>query len=375
MLTQRQTIVFFLPLEMEAFVGNSSPYSSATPSTQEEAGAGPRGVEPQLPLHRDLGPKYPDLKGYTAEGGVTNVSWDRRQLYMNPQSFNLRDQKLMQKTLTKGGYVVQYWGEELTTIDVQGTTGSAGIEGINILKDIYRHEQLHYRTVLAKRQREIAAVAAAAQADAEAQIYEDNVGGALLGFADTLTGGGVSKSVKGVSNSIDILFGTSLGDGQGGTGGAFRTVPTLAAFATNIDMYYQGEFFRGYFTNFAVTESASEPGHFSYSFQFVVTRRSGKRENFMPWHRNPVSFDGDTLMSQKTTESKGSWPGVEMLSFLPEKTWVSGNARAESLNTAGNPELGPGAVRSEFTDDLSAVNPAEQEKNKVVNRRKSIKNS
>ena len=375
MLTQRQTIIFFLPLEMEAFVGNSSPYSSAVPTTQEESGAGPRGMEPKLPLHRDLGPSHPDLKGYTAEGGTTNVSWDRRQLYMNPQSFNIRDQKLIQKTLTKGGYVVQYWGEDLTTVDVQGVTGSAGVEGINILKDIYRHEQLHYRTVLAKRQREIAAAAAAAQEEAEAQIYEGNAGGALLGVADTLTGGGVSKSVKGVSNSIDILFGTSLGDGQGGTGRTFRTVPTLAAFATNIDMYYQGEFFRGYFASFSVTESANEPGHFSYQFQFVVTRRSGRRENFMPWHRNPVSFDGETLMSQKTTESKGSWPGVEMLSFLPEETWVSGNAHAESLNTGGNPELGPGAVRSEFTEPGEAAGPADQDPNQVPNRRNSINNS
>jgi hypothetical protein len=369
---QRQTIVFFLPLEMEAFIGNTSPYSSATVTAtakqEESSGLRVNGVNPGEPSRERLAPSY------NAEGGPPSVSWDRRQLYMNPQSFNISDQKLVQKTLTKGGFVVQYWGEELTTIAIQGTTGSAGIEGINILRDIYRHEQLHYRTVLANRQREVAAAAAAAQANAAAQIYEGNVGGALLGTADALTGGAVSKSVSGVSNTIDTLFGTSLGGNFGGTGGTFRAVPTLAAFATNIDMYYQGEFFRGYFTNFTVNETASEPGHFSYTFNFVVTRRSGKRENFMPWHRNPVSFDGDTVMSQKTTESKGSWPGVDRLSFLPGDSWVSGTS-GESLNTAGNPELGPGHVRSEFADDGSAINPEDRlAENQVPNRRNSIKN-
>jgi len=363
---QRQTIVFFLPLEMEAFVGNTSPYSSATVTStaakqEESSGLRVNGMSPGEPSRERLAPSY------NAEGGPPSVSWDRRQLYMNPQSFNFSDQKLMQKTLTKGGFVVQYWGEELTTIAIQGTTGSAGIEGINILRDIYRHEQLHYRTVLANRQREVAAAAAAAQAKAEEQIYEGNAGGALLGTADLLTGGAVSKSVSGVSNTIDTLFGTSLGDNFGGTGGTFKAVPTLAAFATNIDMYYQGEFFRGYFTNFTVSETASEPGHFSYTFNFVVTRRSGKRENFMPWHRNPVSFDGDTVMSQKTTESKGSWPGVERLSFLPGDSWVGSHS-------GGDPDLGPGHVKSEFIEDGSAIDPEGQAQNQVSNRRNSIIN-
>ena len=291
--------------------------------------------------------------------GDQRVAWDRRQLYMNPQSIGTRDQKLTQKSLTKGGYVVQYWGEELTTLDIQGTTGSAGVEGINVLRDIYRHEQLHYRTVLMNRQREVALAAAAARQKAEEQSYESNVGGALLGIADGLTGGAVSKTVGGVSNSIDILFGTDLGSGFGGTGSSFKTVPTLAAFATNIDMYFQGEFFRGYFTSFGVTETAQEPGHFSYTFQFIVTRRSGKRENFMPWHRNPVSFDGDTLMSQPTTEGKGSWPGVERLSFLPDAGLWGRSQEVRSV--PGYRDYVAASNQREDTDDLSAINPDRQE--------------
>jgi hypothetical protein len=355
---QRQTIIFFLPLEMEAFVGNSSPYSSTTFKDSAE----PTGSELEsMMLGLDLGDQ--------------NVAWDRRQLYMNPQSFNISEQKLVQKSLTKGGFVVQYWGEELTTIAIQGTTGSAGIDGINILRDIYRHEQLHYRTVLAKRQREVAVAAAEAYKEAEKQSYDADAGGALLGFSDALTGGAVSKSVKGLSNSVDILFGSSLGSDFGGKGGTFKTVPTLAAFATNVDMYYQGEFFRGYFTNFTVSETASEPGHFSYNFNFVATRRSGKRQNFMPWHRDPVSFDGETVMSQPTTEAKGAWPGVERLSFLPGGSWVSGVVGREApLNTAGSPELGPGAEDTGITDNNSAINPVDQPQNQVINRRDAINN-
>jgi hypothetical protein len=357
---QRQTMVFFLPMNMEAFVGNTTPYSAGGPK--------PPSYDAEGNIVKG------DDRVFALASGGQSVTWDRRQLYMNPQTFTIRDQKLVQKSLTKGGFAVQYWGEELPVIDVQGTTGSAGVEGINILRDIYRHEQLHYRTVLADRQREIAQAAAAARREAEEESYDSGFGGFLMGAGDLLTGGALSKTKDGVANSVDILFGSDIGSDYGGKGGSFKSVPTLAAFATNIDMYYQGEFYRGYFTSFSTTESASEPGHFTYNFNFVVTRRSGKRENFMPWHRNPRSFDGDTVMSQSTTTEKGSWPGVEMLSFPPSDSWVSGNTRAEGLNTAGNPELGPGSVRSEFTDDMSAVNPEHQEQNKqIMDRRGALK--
>ena len=282
----RETIVFFLPLEMGAFTGSSTPHASTGSS------------------------EITSLEDLYSHSTAPNkgVAWDRRQLYLNPQSINIRDSKIVQKQLTKGGHVVQYWGEELPTIDAQGTTGSAGIEGINILKDIYRHEQLHYRNVLANRQRELAQAAALAQADAEEEMYDATFGGFLMGAADTLTGGAVSKSVKGVANSIDILFGTSIGDGAGGKKKAFKSVPTLAAFATNIDMYYQGEFFRGYFANFGVTETAQEPGHFSYSFQFVVTRRTGKRENFMPWHIEAEDEDGNSRIA--SVPAQGTWEDI-----------------------------------------------------------------
>mgnify|MGYP001227577900 CR=1 FL=1 len=322
---QRETIIFFLPLSVEAFgLGNNTPKYSST---------------------NDPSNAIPGESGSTYE-----VHWDARRMYINPQSINMREDKIIQKQLTKGGHMVQYWGEELITINAQGTTGSSGIEGINVLRDIYRHEQIQFRKILADRQREMAQAAEAAAKKAEEQMYEGNFGGFALGFADALTGGTFSKTGKGLANGIDILFGedtfgedTALGSNYGGSGATVKTIPTLAAFAVNIDMYYQGEFFKGYFKSFNVSESAQELGLFNYTFDFIVTRRTGKRDNFMPWHRNPLTPDGQTRVSQPISEPKGSWPGVEALSILPDrKKW----------NSAGT-EYGPSdnSVESEINEE------------------------
>ena len=64
------------------------------------------------------------------------------EMYINPNNITFSQNKKISKTRTKGGFLVQYWGEELMTIQLQGTTGSAGIEGIQLLEDVYRSEQL-----------------------------------------------------------------------------------------------------------------------------------------------------------------------------------------------------------------------------------------
>jgi hypothetical protein len=330
-------MIFFLPLEMAAFTGNHNPYT-ATKSPEE-----------------------------FKEAHDIEVPWDRRQLYINPQNFSIREQKIVKNDLTKGGYVVQYWGEQLPVIEAGGTTGSAGVEGINILRDIYRHEQIRYRQILARRQRAMAQAAANAAAEAEAALYEDNAGGFFLGAADLLTGGAASAMGSGVVNAVDLMMDPFQQDTAGGRG-TFRTVPTLAAFATNIDLYYQGEFFRGYFSSFSTTENASEPGHFTYQFSFTVTRRTGRRENFMPWHREPSSIDGETVMSQKTTVSKGSYPGSDALSFKTREGSFHGEWNDLSLNEDNSIGIS-GYVDSKFKDD----NIKSSDKNSVPHRKAQIK--
>jgi hypothetical protein len=64
------------------------------------------------------------------------------EMYVNPQNIQFSSRKEINKIRTKGGFIAQYWGEDLDTINIQGTTASSGIEGINALRDIYRSEQL-----------------------------------------------------------------------------------------------------------------------------------------------------------------------------------------------------------------------------------------
>src|SRR5512135_2016378 len=69
------------------------------------------------------------------------------RMYVNPQNIAYNHRKLINKDRTKGGYTLQYWGEELDTINISGTTGSSGIEGINMLYEIYRAEQYAFDAV------------------------------------------------------------------------------------------------------------------------------------------------------------------------------------------------------------------------------------
>lgn len=64
------------------------------------------------------------------------------QMYVNPQNIQINSVKDISEVRTKGGYFIQYWGEKFDEINIQGNTGSSGVEGINALRDVYRSEQL-----------------------------------------------------------------------------------------------------------------------------------------------------------------------------------------------------------------------------------------
>ena len=44
-------------------------------------------------------------------------------LYVNPQSVTVSKNILLNKTVTRGGFVVQFWGPDLETIAVKAETG------------------------------------------------------------------------------------------------------------------------------------------------------------------------------------------------------------------------------------------------------------
>jgi hypothetical protein len=255
-------------------------------------------------------------------------------VYLNPQSFQIQETKIINENLTKGGYIIQYWGEELPVIQASGTTGSSGIEGINILRDIYRNEQIQFKNLLGARAEELAALAQSSIEDTSLEFNTTNV------LLDVVTGGAFSTIVDGVSSTIEAITNAATGV----TAGAPRQetlIPSLAAFAISIDLYFHGEKFRGYFKSFSVDESAQTPGHFDYSFTFNVVRRTGKRTNFMPWHRSATDSSGEPT----TVSTPGQGPRTDELSFPTNRQFLE-------------------SVRSDFRIDQSAT--AQPEDGKIV---------
>lgn len=190
-------------------------------------------------------------------------------MYVNPQEIKYNFSKKITNQRSKGGYIVQYWGEELSKLNVSGTTGTSGIEGINVLYDVYRNEQLMFDpyALLLQAERD-----RAEQASFDESLFGEN---GVLGFGNTLIG-----DIAGAG--LDTLFGT-----QNQNIIKSRNKPTLAQLAFTVEIYWCGEVYRGYFENFNFSESVSRLGLFDYDFGFLVTQRRGFRTNFLGWHKDP----------------------------------------------------------------------------------------
>lgn len=209
-------------------------------------------------------------------------------IYINPQDFNINEVKLIKYDLTKGGYMVQYWGEQLTEISVSGATGSGGIEAVNILRDVYRYEQRAFKNILAKRASEFASSSTEAIEDSS----NTNTALGLTNAIDQLFNGAATSIVDGTASVIseisDAINGVSSINNR-----RVALIPTLASFAVSMIIYFQGVKYKGFFKNFNITETAASPGLFNYKFDFVVTKSYGERKNFMPWHRSPYDAGGE----------------------------------------------------------------------------------
>ena len=186
-------------------------------------------------------------------------------MYINPQDIKIAHSKIIKPERTKGGFVVQYWGEELIDLSISGHTGTSGIEGINVLYDIYRGEQVAFDVV--------------ALEEYTKYVNEDQ---------------SIINMVSGLGDVMNALY--ALGDAST-TSGLFIPPPTLAYYALSVELYWQGEIYRGFFTNFSVTETVNKLGLFDYSITFKATQRRGIRRNFLPWHKTPSAgpSDHDTI--------------------------------------------------------------------------------
>ena len=188
------------------------------------------------------------------------------KMYINPQNIKYSHKKLISKEKTKGGFTLQYWGEELDTINISGTTGSSGIEGINMLYEIYRSEQYAFDAT--------GLTLAANNANA------DLANGIVNGLGSAIGG-----SNKNLAAGATGLIGGILGMDSPNSNLIPRNVPSLASLAFGIEMYYGGWVYRGYFDNMGITETTNFT--LEYDMSFVVTQRRGYRTNYFPFHKNP----------------------------------------------------------------------------------------
>jgi len=183
------------------------------------------------------------------------------RMYINPQGITYDHKKLITKVRTKGGYTLQYWGEELTTINIEGTTGSAGIEGINMLYEIYRAEQYANDGVALS-------LAASNSVNDLANQGLNAVGNALFG-----------------SDAGGILGGLLGADSPSANALSAKNITTMAQLAFGVEMYYGGWVYRGFFENMNVTERADN-FLLNYRMSFIATQRRGYRLNYFPWSKS-----------------------------------------------------------------------------------------
>lgn len=195
------------------------------------------------------------------------------RMYVNPSQITYTNKKTITKDRTKGGYTLQYWGEELGTIALTGTTGSSGIEGINALYEIYRAEQYAFdATGLTLASHNAAADLATNAVNA--------VGGAV--------GSGIGGFFGGAGGAVGGALGAGLAEGLlGGTDSSIspQNITSLAQLAFTVEMYYNGVVYRGYFENMTVNEKASD-FLIDYQMTFVTTQRRGYRTNYFPWSKS-----------------------------------------------------------------------------------------
>ncbi len=253
------------------------------------------------------------------------------EMYINPQSVSYDYSKQITEQRTKGGFVLQYWGENIIGLTISGTTGTSGIEGINVLNDIYRNEQLMFDPY-----------ALFLQAQRDKQEQEE-----LLPVLP-------NTGITGVAADIGaLLLGTD--QAQAGLPTSTRSRPSLASMAFSVELYWSGEVYRGFFKDFKVTESANNLGLFDYVITYRATQKRGFRQNFLGWHRsatngpsnsNPIygtphSFSGisgaspprgSNAFDQPNLNSPFVDPGQKGLNSVGGKSGVNNLASSSLIN-------------------------------------------
>lgn len=208
------------------------------------------------------------------------------RMYVNPNAINYSHKKLISKDRTKGGFTLQYWGEDLTTLNISGTTGSAGIEGINVLYEMYRAEQYAFDAV---------------GLNLAANNFNNDLSHNLINGVSSLIGGDATTQAGTAG-----LLGGVLGLDSPNNSLAPKNIPSLAQLAFGVEMYYNGWVFRGFFENMTINERADN-FLMEYQITFTATQRRGYRANYFPWNRS--AKDGPSQYTTSNSFSGNVIPG------------------------------------------------------------------
>lgn len=173
----------------------------------------------------------------TIPGGKTNqeekaLSYPDVEVYIDPEKIKVSKKVIVNKVLTKGGWVNQFWGHEQPTIDMNCNSGYFGLS--------------KGRTFAANQYLNLSARIGATK---KSSIVKEFGKPAPYGAVDPLK---IFEQIK--TYVYDNRFD---GDFQ------YKGTPI-------IKMIYEGVLYKGYFTRFDYSLSANRPFVIDYGFQFVV---------------------------------------------------------------------------------------------------------
>jgi hypothetical protein len=237
----------------------------------------------KVPSYRNSQLKRNIITWFVPEFGIV-------RMYVNPASISYTHKKLISRDRTKGGYTLQYWGEDLSQLNINGTTGGAGVEGINVLYEVYRAEQYAF---------DATGLSLAANNAATPNLLSSILG----------TGGSTSSLLGGTVGGAVGAVGSLLGMSGPSTGLVANSINSLAQLAFTVEMYYNGWVYRGFFDSMTINERADN-FLLEYNMVFTVTQRRGYRMNYFPWSKSAI--DGPSQYTSPQSFSGSVTPGVTL---------------------------------------------------------------
>jgi len=179
------------------------------------------------------------------------------------QSFSLSAQQKITRKKTLGGWTEDHWPADLDTLSVEGSTGAfilIGDGNIRSLQDKSGESQASSRL-------QVDTPFLTSEGSDSRKVENTQNRGRDYGLA---TGDQVFlRRLSEASLNLE-----AIADFYRSNGATFEKDGQVAA-VKDIDMYYMGDVYRGYFTEFSHTHSSDIPNLFTYSFTFRV------RESFM----------------------------------------------------------------------------------------------